>query len=141
MDEIDRFLSKIMRGEDTNSDDIDFHLYNSLVDNSTGKNDIQIITDLLNKTTVNKDKESNIILKTNTVNISGRIGDLLNHIPSKMRKENLLDEMINRPIMNGEKVVGVITDCNIETGFWNGVLWCDTYPSIMESHICSVELK
>ena len=65
----------------------------------------------------------------------------LNHIPSEMRKENLLDGMINRPIMNGEKAVGVITDYNIETGFWNGVLWCDTYPSIMENYICSVELK
>lgn len=141
MDEINRFLSKIMRGEDTNFDDIDFYLYNSLIDNTTSKNDIQTITDLLNKTTVNKDKESDIILKTNTINISGRISDLLNHIPSEMRKENLLDGMINRPIMNGGKVVGVITDYNIETGFWNGILWCDTYPSIIENYICSVELK
>ena len=82
-----------------------------------------------------------IDLKTNTINISGRISDLLNHITSEMRKESLLNGMINRPIMNGEKVVGVVTGYNIETGFWNGVLWCDTYPSIMENYICSIELS
>lgn len=77
----------------------------------------------------------------NTINISGRINDLLNNIPSEIRTHELLDGMINRPIMNGEQVIGVITNYNLEAGFWNGILWCDTYPSIMENYICSVELK
>ena len=40
-----------------------------------------------------------IDLKTDTINISGRISDLLNHIPSEMKKESLLNGMIYGRIM------------------------------------------
>ena len=80
-------------------------------------------------------------LRTDNISICGRIDDLLNHIPSELRKNKLLEGMINRPIMNGEKVIGAITDYDTETGFWHGFIWCNTYPSIMENYICSVELK
>ena len=80
-------------------------------------------------------------LNVDRINISGRIDELLNHIPSELRKNELLEGMINRPIMNGNKVIGVITDYNLETGFWNGFIWSNAYPSIMENYICSVELS
>lgn len=79
--------------------------------------------------------------KVDRINISGRIDELLNHIPSELRKIELLEGMINRPIMSGEKVIGVITAYNLETGFWHGFIWSNTYPSIMENYICSVELS
>ena len=81
--------------------------------------------------------ESNV----DRINISGRIDELLNHIPSELRKNELLEGMINRPIMNGDKVIGVITGYDLETGFWNGFIWSKIYPSIMENYICSVELS
>lgn len=80
-------------------------------------------------------------LKTDKINVAGKIDDLLNYMPSKLSKVELLDKLINRPIINGEKVVGVITDYDIETGVWNGVVWCDAYPSIIDNCTCSVELQ
>ena len=88
-------------------------------------------------------------LKTDKIDVVGKIDNLLskihsselNVLPSKLKKEKLLEGMVNRPIMNGDKIVGVITDYDIDTGFWYGFIWCDTYPSIMENYICSVELK
>jgi len=79
--------------------------------------------------------------KVDRINISGRIYELLDHIPSELRRIELLEGMINRPIMNGEKVIGVITGYDLETGFWNGFIWSNAYPSIMENYICSVELS
>lgn len=80
-------------------------------------------------------------INADIINVSGRIDELLNHIPSELRKNELLEGMINRPIMNGDKVIGVITGYNLETGFWNGFIWSNVYPSIMENYICSVELS
>lgn len=80
-------------------------------------------------------------IKTDKINISGRIDVLLSHIPSELRTNKLLEGMVDRPIMNNGKVIGIITEYNLETGFWNGFIWSDVYPSIMENYICSVELK
>lgn len=80
-------------------------------------------------------------LNVDIINISGRIDELLNHIPSELRKNELLEGMINRPIMDGDKVIGVITGYDLEIGFWNGFIWGNAYPSIMENYICSIELS
>lgn len=80
-------------------------------------------------------------VKADRINVSGRIDELLNHIPSELRKNKLLEGMINCPIMNGDKVIGVITGYDLEAGFWNGFIWSNVYPSIMENYICSVELS
>ena len=80
-------------------------------------------------------------INADIINVSGRIDELLNHIPSELRKNELLEGMINRPIMNGDKVIGVITGYDLETGFWNGFIWSKVCPSIMENYICSVELS
>ena len=80
-------------------------------------------------------------LNVDRINVSGRIDELLNHIPSELRKNELLERMINRPIMDGDKVIGAITSYDLEAGFWNGFIWCNAYPSIIEDCICSVELS
>lgn len=76
-----------------------------------------------------------------TISVSGKIDDLLSHLPVEMRKNELLNKMVNRPIMNGDKVVGVITNYDLENGLWYGNIWADSYPSVMENYICSVEIK
>jgi len=76
-----------------------------------------------------------------TITISGRIDTLFSHLPGEMRKDKLLNGMINRPIMNGDKVIGVITDYDLEAGFWYGKMWADSCPSVMNDYICSIELK
>ena len=78
--------------------------------------------------------------KVDRIHSAGRIDELLNHIPSELRKNELLEGMINRPIMSGEKVIGVITGYDLETGYWNGFIWNNAYPSVMGDYICSVEL-
>lgn len=80
-------------------------------------------------------------MSNETITISGRIDTLFSHLPDEMRKIELLKGMINRPIMNEDKVVGVITDYDSDAGFWYGKMWADFYPSVMNDYICSIEIK
>lgn len=80
-------------------------------------------------------------MSNETITISGKIDTLFSHLPSGMRKDELLNGMINRPIMNCDKVVGVITDYDLEAGFWYGRIWVDSCPFVTNNYICSIELK